>query len=205
MSNVQNPRNKAQEDIHSCIPWTLVFGHWILFLCLVPSKELLMKRNLILFALTCYCFACNSHDQNGSVQKADTGGNKPIVINPASAIPEYRKEIKAEAVDSFSEKTDNPLNDWYFSVKLFETPKTFQYLIKMKFEELSAEDILRLPDFGIQPKPVLKKGNDKYSCIIGFMDTDNKFREYKLVHVENGNQLKITTLKHYSVATYRDK
>ena len=86
-----------------------------------------------------------------------------------------------------------------FPVELFETSKTFQYLVKMQFEELMAEDTLDIPNFGAEPKPVLKKGKDKYSCIIGFMDPQNVFREFKLVHVENGRLLKITSLKHYAL------
>ncbi len=161
-----------------------------------------MKRNrgfIFLFSITCGFFACHSNNHGSSAQDVDSSGNKPISVNAADNIPEYRKEIRKEPVDAYREKTDNPLNDWYFSVKLFETAKTFQYLVKMQFEEVHGEDTLKLPNFGIEPKPVLKKGSDKYSCIIGFLDNDHVFREYKMVHVENGNQLKITTLKHYAV------
>jgi hypothetical protein len=194
MSKIQSMINR-KERLYS-------FGFWTLD---INSNCFFMKGNFTFLLALAFCFfGCHSNNPNASLQKTDTGANKPIVINPANNIPEYRKEIKKEAVDAYSEKTDNPLNDWYFSVRLFETGKTFQYLIKMKFEELVAEDTLRLPNFGAQPKPVLKKGKEKYSCIIGFMDTDNTFREYKLVHVENGN-LKLTTLKHYSIATYQDE
>jgi len=113
-------------------------------------------------------------------------------------IPEFRNEVKQEPVAELKEKINDPLNNWYFSVQLFETHKTFKYLIKMQYEEVSGEDTLTLPDFGLEPKPELQNGKDKYSCIIGFRDKENKFREYKLVSV-SGNELKITTLKHYSV------
>jgi hypothetical protein len=55
---------------------------------------------------------------------------------------------------------------------------------------------------GAEPKPVIQKGEDKYSCIVGFMDNNNQFREYKKVYVKN-DELKVTSLKHYSVATYQ--
>lgn len=148
-----------------------------------------------------YLFSCHSSNQQSSDRDST---NKPTIINPTNNVPEFRKDIKTEPVDQYKEKTDNPLNDWYFSVKLYESPMTFHYLIKMQFEEIQGEDTLKLPNFGYDPKPVLKKGNEKYSCIIGFMDDKNVFREYKLVHVENGN-LKINALKHYAVATYQDK
>ncbi|MBS1918221.1 MAG: hypothetical protein JST87_18275 [Bacteroidetes bacterium] len=152
------------------------------------------------FYLVMALISCQSGNSNTSA--TDSSGNKPVVLNPTNDIPEFRKEVAKEPVDQFREKTDNPINDWYFSVKLYETPVTFHYLIKMQFEELTGEDTLKLPNFGTIPKPVIKKGDAKYSCIIGFMDNENKFREYKLVHVD-GNQLKITTLKHYAVATYQ--
>jgi len=46
------------------------------------------------------------------------------------AVPEFRKNIKELAIAEYKEKVDNPINDWYFSVRLFETPKTFQYLLR---------------------------------------------------------------------------
>ena len=162
-----------------------------------------MKRSIAAHFMSIFSivlFSCHSINQNNALQT--DSANKPVVLNPVNTIPEFRKAAKAEPVAEYKEKTDNPLNDWYFSVKLYETEKTFNYLMKLQFEEISGEDTLRLPNFGIEPKPMIQKGKDKYSCIIGFMDNENKFREYKLVHVENNNHLKVTTLKHYSVASY---
>jgi hypothetical protein len=141
--------------------------------------------------------ACTSSTGNSNSKNTDSTENNSNGVN-GKPVPEDRSNVKTTPVDQFSEKTDNPINNWYFTVKLFETAKTFQYRVSMKFEEIEGEDTLRLPDLGIAPHPVLKKGTDRYSCVIGFLDKENQFREYKLVHVENGN-LKITTLKHYSV------
>jgi hypothetical protein len=138
--------------------------------------------------------------QSGESKPENTGAesnSKPLRV----LVPEYRDSVRKEPVAQHQEKVDNPLNDWYFSVKLYETPKTFQYLIKLSYEEMDGEDTLKLPNFGTLPKPVIQKGNEKYSCIIGFLDKDNQFREYKKVYVK-GNSLKITALKHYAVATY---
>jgi hypothetical protein len=115
------------------------------------------------------------------------------------AVPEFRQTVKKDAIAEYREKVDNSINDWYFSVSLFETPRTFHYLLKMQFEEVRGEDSLKLPDFGIEPKPEIHKGRDRYSCIIGFLDGENKFREYKEVSVKNGTELKLTTLNHYTV------
>ena len=164
-----------------------------------------MKKNIAVhFAIiiSVILFSCHSNNQN-NVSQTDSA-SKSVVNNPANTVPEFRKIVKPAHFSEYKEKTDNPLNDWYFSVKLYETEKTFNYLMKLQFEEIAGEDTLRLPNFGNVPKPVIQKGKDKYSCIIGFMDNENKFREFKLVHVENNNHLKVTSLKHYSVATYAE-
>ena len=126
----------------------------------------------------------------------------PAIQAPeAEKVPIYRTTVNAEPVAEYKEKTENPLNDWYFSVKVYETSKTFQYVMKLKYEELGGDDTLNLPNVGTMPKPVIQKGADKYSCIVGFIDNQNQFREYKKVYVKN-DQLKVTSLKHYSVVTY---
>ena len=134
-------------------------------------------------------------------QKPPNGTTKKDLA-PQSAIeyPEKRDSINPRPVVSFRERTDNPLNEWYFSVDLYETKKTFHYLVKLQFEEIRGKDTLKLPNFGIAPQPVIRKGNEKYSCIIGFLDKDSMFREYKKVYVKN-NTLKITALRHYAVTT----
>ena len=150
---------------------------------------------VILAAMT--ITACSEPTKENAQQQSAESNAKPLTIT----IPEYRDSVSKRPVAEHREKVDNPLNDWYFSVKLYETPKTFHYLVKLKFEEVEGQDTLKLPNFGTLPKPVIEKGNDRYSCIIGFLDKEGKFREYKKVHVE-ANRLKLTTLKHYAVSSY---
>lgn len=114
--------------------------------------------------------------------------------------PEHRDHVKKEAVAEYKVRTANTLNELYFSVDLYETPETMKYLAKVDFEGLTGEDTIKLPDIGITPHPVLQKGPEKYSCIVGFLDNDGNFRELKKVYVtDKGQELKITTLKHYMV------
>lgn len=147
--------------------------------------------------------ACNQTAKKETTKKEDTSirSAAPVVINPADNIPLYRQTIKEEPIAEHKERTDNPLNDWYFSVQLFETSKTFHYRIHLQYEEIEGDDTLKLPNFGTMPVPVIEKGPDKLSCIIGFKDKDGNFREYKKVYVKD-DRLKITALKHYAVATY---
>ena len=158
-----------------------------------------MKRcNLLLCCLL--AAGCRNATPNDAAQ-ANSKAAPPTETTPVEKIPATRETVKAEPVAEYQVRTENPLNDWYFSVKLYETPQTFKYLIKLKYEELEGDDTLSLPNFGTEPKPVIQKGTEKYSCIIGFMDKQNQFREYKKVYVKN-DQLKITALKHYTVASY---
>jgi len=151
------------------------------------------------FLMTTYFFAgCH---QNPNETKGSKSGRSTDKVDQMENVPTVRAIVKKEAVAEFKERTDNPLNNWYFSVRLFETAKTFDYVLKMQFEEIRGEDTLRLPNFGVAPKPELRKGKDKYSCIIGFLDRNNKFREYKLVYIKDGSELKLTTLNHYSIVS----
>ncbi len=56
------------------------------------------------------------------------------MVNPANNVPAERTEVKKEAVAGYRVKTDDPLNEFYFSVQLFETKKTFHYLMQLEFE-----------------------------------------------------------------------
>src|SRR5580765_9078266 len=118
-----------------------------------------MKRKFLYVSLivSLYLFPCCHQSQSSSSSKNDSASQ---VHYSSDDIPEFRKQVKKEAVAVYKEKTDDPLNDWYFSVRLFETEKTFRYLLKMQFEEIKGEDTLKLPNFGIDPKPELRKGKD---------------------------------------------
>lgn len=145
--------------------------------------------------------ACESTTEN-KPEPATPVVQEKEPVKASATIPAERKEVKKDAVASYRVKTDDPLNDFYFSVELFETKKTFHYLMKLEFETIDGKDTLRLPDFGTAPQPVIRKGPEKYSAIVGFLDKDKQFREYKKVYVA-GNKLKVTALKHYGVATYQ--
>jgi hypothetical protein len=151
---------------------------------------------LILFAFL--FFSCRSNNQNSAVSTTDTART----TSPLDNVPVYRTEVKKEPVAEYKQKINNSLNDWYFSVKVYETQKTLNYLIKMQYEEVTGDDTLKLPNLGTILKPVIQPGKDKYSCVIGFMDLQNKFEDCKIVSVEDGN-LKLTAIKHYYGALYR--
>jgi hypothetical protein len=159
-----------------------------------------MKKPMCLFLYMLLLAACGQPADKPATGSDPANAQKDSVTNPANKIPSERDSVRPEPIAEYKEKTENPINDWYFSVRLYETPKTFYYLIKLQYEEIRGEDTLKLPNFGITPNPVIQKGPDKYSCIIGFTDKENNFREYKKVFVKD-NVVKITALKHYAVST----
>lgn len=141
--------------------------------------------------------ACHS-STSGPSTDTDTAQHRDLPTFKRN--PELRTEVKKEPIAEYKIRTDNKLNELYFSVRLYETTATMKYLAKVDYEGLPAEDTITLPDIGIIPQPVLRKGPEKYSCVIGLLDNDNAFRELKKIYVtDQGKELKITTLKHYRV------
>ncbi len=149
-----------------------------------------MKIFSVLFFLVTI-ISCNNQE---TIEKETT------IIN-SDTIPETRTVLSSRPIANLIENAGDALNkDWAFSVKVYQTEKTFHFIMKVKYQELEAVDTLKIPNIGIQPVVVLKSGKEKFSCIVGFRDKAQQFKEYKKVRVEN-NQLKISVLKHYAVYT----
>ncbi|OIR08271.1 hypothetical protein GALL_94390 [mine drainage metagenome] len=149
-----------------------------------------MKIIFILFLLITI-ISCNNQED---IEKETT-------IISAGTIPETRTAVSSRPIAGLTENAGDALNkDWAFTVKVYQTAKTFQFVMKIKYQELEAVDTLKIPNIGIEPVVVLKSGKEKFSCIVGFKDKAQQFKEYKKVSVEN-NQLKIKVLKHYAVYT----
>jgi hypothetical protein len=157
---------------------------------------------ILVSILAFYFSACHSSTAGPAPSGTDSGSAKKASLPLFKRNPEERGHVKKEPVAEYRVRTDDRLNESWFSVRMYETPKTMRYLVKLEFEGLSGEDTVKLPDLGTLPQPVIAKGQgkEKYSCIIGLLDNDHKFRELKMVYVTpNGRSLKITTLKHYVV------
>ncbi len=117
-----------------------------------------------------------------------------------NTIPEFRTQVKKEPVAEYREKTGRQV-EGDFDVKLYQTSKTMAFRVDIEYEGMPGSDTIKLPDLGTEPQPVLQKGADKHSCVIGFLDNDRNFREFKLVHAK-GDELKITTLRHWVVTDH---
>ena len=164
-------------------------------------KPISLTLRLTIFSLVLFSCQPPSSDKPAADNRSDSSA-QIIKINPQDTIPKIRKEVSSKPIAAFEEKTENPLNDWYFRVKIYETARTFRYVMKMQYEEINGTDTLKLPNQGIWPTVQIRKGEEKYSCIIGFLDKDGQFREYKKVYVKE-NVLKVKVLKSYVAYTYR--
>jgi hypothetical protein len=154
-------------------------------------------KYVIIFLLAMIFASCN----NGNTPK-NNDSNKTVVTN--DTIPTIRRDVSPNPVASFSKPIPNSLNNWHFAVNVYETKETFRYLVQLEYMELKETDTLKIPNIGIQPKVEIRPGKEDYSCIIGFFDRENNFKEYKLVTAKD-NDLKVTVLHHYGVATYQSK
>jgi hypothetical protein len=150
---------------------------------------------LLLLALLC----CNKAEKNN--ENASSNSDGPVkAIN--DTIPLVREKVENSPVASYSEKVKDPLNDWRLAVDIYETKETFKFLMKIEYMVQEAEDTLTIPNFGIMPKVEIRKGPEKESCIVGFLDKQGEFKEYKLIALKD-KQLKIKTLKYYGRARYK--
>jgi hypothetical protein len=151
-----------------------------------------MKEIIYILTILLFFAACND---NNTIANKEQGSAEEHVISPERPNPAtkpvatYSEDIKSEM---------GRLNHWKFSVALYETHQTFMYRVQIQYAELNITDSLQLPNLGFIPRPALQKGKDDYSCIIGFLDDKNIFRDYKLVKETNGN-IRIHTLKYYGV------
>ena len=69
----------------------------------------------ILFSM--FVISCGGKEPSKS--KEPVAEAKPDTRSPADKIPAFRKEINKKPVASHKEKTENPLNDWYFKDEQF--------------------------------------------------------------------------------------
>ena len=128
-----------------------------------------------------------------------TDNSKTSAEGKPGDIPTERTEVNPNPVKTYIDTVKSFETTDIFKVELFETAKTFNYLIKIFYKNIETDDTLRVPDFGINPSVEIQKGEKKPSCIIGFLDQNKQFRESKIVYFED-DKLMVHVLKHYAVS-----
>ncbi len=119
--------------------------------------------------------------------------------NSNAAYTAERVTVSSLPVKEYTEDVNDTLNpDWKFKVALFEQKESLKYEVRFQYKEVTGEKIFSFPNMGFMPKPELKKGPEKFSCVIGFYDADSTFMELRMIKVENEN-LVYKHLKEYKV------
>lgn len=131
----------------------------------------------------------------------DAHADSTVVIS-YDTVAATRNTVQSNPVATYSEKIADELNDWKFSVTVYETKKTFRYTLRIQAKEVRVSDSLTIPNFGIQPTVVLQKGKEPLSCIIGFLDKKKEFKPYKMVSFRN-DRLRVRTIASYYVGAYK--
>ena len=150
----------------------------------------MIKPFCILLA-ACVMYGC----QPATLTSEEANETKTFITH--DTIPETRDSVSQKPVASYTSAKGDKLK-----VNVYETKQTFQFVMKMKYKFLDEPDTLRIPNFGIRPQIVIKGGDDKQSCAVGFLDTKGNFKEYKLVSVKTGN-LQVKVLKRYFTGHYK--
>ncbi len=154
------------------------------------------RNSFVLLAIVLWLTACNQLHEDANVNESTT-----YITN--DTVSEMRSKVSTVPVAEYVKSLNDPLNNhWKFAIFVTETKLRFSYILRMQYKELDESDTLRIPNFGIKPKVEIHKGNDDYSCIIGFLDKKSEFKEYKQVAIKD-NQMKLTTLRKYFVGVYR--
>jgi hypothetical protein len=154
-----------------------------------------MKTCFFLFAI--FIIACNNKNK---LYEEKASGETEYKTN--DTIPEVRREVKKMPVASYLVPSKKKFINYKFGVKVFETPKTFQYLLEMNYDGMKVMDTLKIPNFGTWPVVEVKPAKEKLTCIIGFLDKEKNFKEYKMLTAK-GSKLKLKVLHHYFVGSYR--
>jgi len=153
----------------------------------------IMKSAVLFFVLLIN--SCSENSKQGSKTTST------VTYTSNDTVPLVRKQVSKVPVASYMIPINNPLLHQYFGVKIYETPLTFQYILRMEYEGMKETDTLKIPNFGTWPIVKIKKGPEKLSCIIGFLDKEKRFKEYKKLLAKD-NKLKLIVLKSYAVGVY---
>jgi len=151
-----------------------------------------MNRIFLLLTITLGMLSCGN--------KA-TEIKQPKVIlkawNPPPAgtvVDEYKERIIQDGLDK--------VNEFYFKVtiKATDSSKLGYYALELEKGENKNETDLALPKWpdGSTLKPILKKGDKQYECLLGFDIGDGIFKEfYKIKVDEKGSIVMKQTMGYY--------
>lgn len=135
-------------------------------------------------------------------EKEKTTTEKRVVVN--DTVPAERTAVNPRPVAAWRATVPDELNEFEFSVRLYETPLRFRYRADIIYKTMQVKDTVDIPNFGHQPRPDVRRLGNDLSCMIGFYDAENSFRDLKKVEIID-NQLKIVQVRRYGIGTVKKK
>ncbi|KAA5536983.1 hypothetical protein F0919_04750 [Taibaiella lutea] len=150
-----------------------------------------MNRIYLLFFLVFPAASC-VNSTNETTKEQPSSASKLQLWNPPAA---------GVVVDECKEAIpEDKLNNAFFKVIVIATEISDigHFDLKLEYGANKNETTIDLPKLnrGTILKPVLKKGEKKYECILGFDEGDGVFRELYLVSVDNKN-IKLKQTRYY--------
>lgn len=141
--------------------------------------------------MACLTAGC-TNGTDKTVRQNDLGLNRPVSWTPPATgvvVDEYKEAIP-----------EDKLNDAFFKVIVIATEisDAGHFDLKLEYGGNKNETTIDLPKLnrGVVLKPVLKKGEGKYECILGFDAGDGVFKPLYLISVKDKN-IKLKQTNYY--------
>lgn len=137
-----------------------------------------MNFKTFIFLATVSIVSCNSPQEVKSIPSFTTTQKTWTPPPSGTIVDEYTEQIR-----------EDDLNDLSFKVTIISTDESekgiYDLHLAFGYNENETQLVLpKWPDYTIL-KPVIKKGQDKYQCLIGFETGDDTFHELYEVKVDN--------------------
>jgi len=166
---------------------------------IILGKQLRLQfmRAYIYLAGLLFFLSCKNPVEE-TVVKNDT------TVIKKDTIAENRISPSSKPIATYNVPVDDGMgnmNNWKFSVNIYETSKTFEYKVNIQYKEIRSSEIVQIPNFNILPVVAIQPGKNPMSCIIGFNDAKGEFKDYIQVSVSN-DQLKFKKINNYKVRKY---
>jgi len=133
--------------------------------------------------------SCNDSSATGSSSSTDG----------AAANLTERATVNPAAVATYKQKVNDKLNNYYFSVEVYETKKPLDYIVHLGYETMQDADTIHFPNLGYPIRPAIQRTTDSLSCYIGFVDPKGQFQYFKGVWIDQ-NGINIRTVRTYDSA-----
>jgi hypothetical protein len=135
--------------------------------------------------------SCNDSSTTGSSVSVDTDGAAANLVE--------RTTVNPQSVATYKQKVNDKINDYYFSVEVYETGKPLDYIVHLGYETMQDADTIHFPNLGYPIRPAIQKTTDSLSCYIGFIDPKGQFQYFKGVWIDK-NGINIRTVRSYDPA-----